>query len=262
MELGLDLTPFNKPPFFPSWMKENPKGKETDIFSSTMNKQLDEIMAVVQDLGNFLNENTMLQNYCICDLVGKLFDVDRKQRTNENFVKSIQAKILENTAKGTVESLLEILRFVYSTDTEKNFKLKPNYPAGVKIMYNDEYDIGEPLETFAPYMVGAGISYKLYPNWAELAFKDKIGVGEAHKERYYFLDEIHYDKIRNVVPAGETEFPYSGIVQHGAMEEARTDNKVKVKETLRYQFFPLIKYDGSKTYDGSFKYNAGWEDEE
>ena len=262
MELELDLTPFDKPPFYPGWMKENPKGKETDIFSSTMNPQLDEIMNVVQQLGEFLSQETVLQNDCVCDLLGGLFDVDRKQRTNYAYVKSIQAKILENTAKGTVESLLDILRFVYSTDTEKNFQLKPNYPAGVKIMYNDEHDIGEPLDRFAPYMVGAGIQYKLYPNWSEIIFKDTIKSSESHKERFYFLDEIHYDKIRNIVPADEKEFPYSGIVQHGAMEDARTDNKVKVKETLRYQFFPLIKYDGTKTFDGSFKYNAGWEDEE
>jgi hypothetical protein len=262
MELTLDLIPFDKPPFFPGWMKENPKGKETDIFSSTMNQQLDEIMGVVQQLGNFLEQNTVLQNDCICDLLGNLFEVDRKQRTNENFVKSIQAKVLENTAKGTVESLLKILRFVYSNEEGSNFRLKPNYPAGVKIMYNDESEENEPLDKFAPYMVGAGISYKIYPGWSEIILEDKASVGESHKERYYFLDEIHYDKIRNIVPADEKEFPYSGIVQHGAMEEARTDNKIGVSETMRYQFFPLIKYNGDKKYDGSFKYNAGWEDEE
>ena len=259
MELKLDLKPFDKPPFFPGWMKENPKGKETDIFSSTMNQQLNEIMNVVQQLGEFLNQETVLENDCVCDLLGNLFDVDRKQRSNSAYIKSIQAKILENTSKATVESLLDILKFVYSDGVRSRFKLKPNYPAGVKILYTEEFDENEPLEKFAPYMIGAGIDYKLYSGWTEIEFTDRVKSIESHKDRHYFFDEVHYDKIRNVVPEGEKEFPYDGIIQHGVMGSTRTDNKISVKEEMHYQYFPFIRYNGSKTYDGSFKYNAGWE---
>ena len=216
----IDWKLYNRPPFYQQWLCRDDTLKLT-AFGDKGLAEVDEQILALKDLWDLDNVKAAL-----LDRIGKIVAEKRDGNEDELYRLLIHLRILLNTADGTVNDIIKVLKFIYRSEI---VHIQPAYPAGITILHDGE----RPSVNFREYIVqviGAGIAYDI-------------------RELFDFLDSVTVSELSKVsVRRGDYDTFGHPIKYNGAIKyDGHTVNDmVWVKN----------KYDGTFKYNGAIKYNG------
>jgi hypothetical protein len=125
----IDWPIYNKPPYFPQWLSRG----ETKKLVSYDDRLLADIDKQIGLLSGQYDLDTI--KGALLDRIGNLVAEDREGNNDELYRILIKLRVLLNTADGTVNNLIKIIKFFYGSE---KVEIVPNYPAGLRIRHDGE----------------------------------------------------------------------------------------------------------------------------
>jgi hypothetical protein len=145
----IEWSVYNKPPYFPQWLA---RGETKKLVSYD-----DGLLAEIDNQIGRLSEQHDLDTIkgILLDRLGTLVAEDRSGNDDELYRILIKLRVLLNTADGTVNNLIKIIKFFYSSE---KVEIVQNFPAGLRIRHDGE---GPPINfnQILKEVVAAGVSY-------------------------------------------------------------------------------------------------------
>jgi hypothetical protein len=146
----IDWPIYNKPPYFPQWLS---RGETKKLVSYD-----DGLLADVdKQIGHLSNQYDLDKiKGVLLDRLGKLLNEDRQANTDEVYRLFLKLRTMLNTADGTVNNIIEIIKLIYSS---REVKIAPDYPAGLLIEYDGEQQDYIDYNAILAQVIGAGIGF-------------------------------------------------------------------------------------------------------
>jgi hypothetical protein len=216
----IDWKSFNRPPYLPQWLCRG----ETKKFAEFGDKQYMDIDGQIYHL----SEQYDIDNAkaVLLDRIGKILSEPRDGNDDELYRLLIKLRILLNTCKGTVNEIIKVIKFIYSSEV---VNMTPNYPAAITILHdghNDSIDFNRIIaET-----IGAGIGYdtkEIFVFIEEMPSEDEFKINKASLN---LIDTFNFGG-----------FKFNGRAKHDG----------KTLNPKEYLSFPA---DGKNKFDGSNKH--------
>ncbi|MDR0759639.1 MAG: DUF2612 domain-containing protein [Treponema sp.] len=162
----IDWNIYNRPPYYPEYLARG----ETKKLVSFDDEGLAEIDKNIDKAADQYDLDTV--KAVLLDRIGKIVDEKRDGNEDELYRLLIRLRILLNTASGTVNDIIKVVKFIYSSEV---VHIIPGYPAGITILHDGE----SPSVNFNKYIVqviGAGIAYDTRDLFE---FSDLVEVSES-----------------------------------------------------------------------------------
>ena len=212
-------------------------------FLEAFENPLDLLFEILNGVSLFDAEGAQL------DLIGKLWQVDRQGRSDENYREALYSRITQNIADSTPEKVIEVLK-VASSATE--VKLFEHYPGNVHVGMN--VALIESLKELGDAITAAGISFNAR---FEPTHDNVSGTRPTAFEYRDFNLLTGSWTDSNVTYTGAT-----GVAPDGTTTLFTLQDSDAVNYGYRYQAIP--SFDSAKTYfascwvmkDGGASHNA------
>jgi hypothetical protein len=216
---------FNKPPYYQQWLT-----KDATLKLATFgDKGLCEIDAHILSLINQWDLDN--EKGLGLDRIGKLLVEPRNGLVDDDYRILLKLCILLNNCTGTVNDIIKVIKFLYSSDV---VHIMPNYPAAITIKRDWQKGVQVNYNKIIKQVIGAGIGYDT---------KEIIN----YKEHVLINDKLF--GIKSEMKLGDR----IGILERLAAVFVRTGLADVFKVWLRYN--GMIYYDGTYKYNGKGKMN-------
>jgi hypothetical protein len=183
----VDWEKYNKPPYFPQWLATG----ETLLRAKYDDPLLADIDAVLRDISGQYDIETV--KGILLDRIGKILAEPRQGNDDTLYRLMLKLRILLNTADGTLNNVIKIIKFFYSSE---EVHIAPDYPAGISILHDGEgpnLDFNRIIAALVP----AGVSYNT-------------------KEVFYFSYDFPFEDAQNIeVKKSEIDVFPSGLRRNG-----------------------------------------------
>lgn len=173
----IDWSIYNKPPYFPQWLSRG----ETKKLASYDDRLLADIDRQIGRLSDLYDLDTI--KGILLDRLGKLVAEYREGNDDELYRIIVKLRVLLNTADGTVNNLIKVIKFFYSSE---KVEIVPDYPAGLRIYHDGE---GPPINfnRIIKEVIAAGVSYDTreimgFHDFEEMTSTQKLIVHTGYSE--------------------------------------------------------------------------------
>jgi hypothetical protein len=235
--LPIDWKKYNKPPFYPQWLSRG----ETKKLISYDDGLLTDIDLQIEKLSNQYDLDNIKGAFL--DRLGKLLNEDRNANQDEIYRMFLRLRTMLNTADGTVNDIIKIVKFIYSS---REVKIVPDYPAGLVIEYDGNEQEYFDYNAILTQVVGAGIGFHTRAMFDFVEDKIKITEGmlidviadfvETMPSEESFEMRSELNLIDHVY--GRSTIVYGGGVQGGAMYNGVYTHNGEIsyqREDVRYR---------------------------
>jgi hypothetical protein len=217
----VDWKEYNQPPFFPQWLSQD-ETLALALYDDPLLKDIDDQIMCIKDQYDLDTVKGIL-----LDRIGKILGEPRHGNPDEMYRVLLRLRILLNTTNGTVNDVIKVIKFIYSSE---EVHITPNYPAGISILHDGEGTQGLDFNRIISQVVGAGIAYDT---------KELFDFTENED-----MDEAHRVKVKR------KDLEYFG-------------NPIKYNGAIKYDghtLNPMIRakgtYNGAFTHNGDLRYNG------
>jgi len=213
----IDWKYYNRPPYLPQWLSTG----ETKKFTSYDDGHLIEIEGQIYNLSE--QYDTEKAKSVLLDRIGRVLSEPRNGNDDSLYRLFIELRKLLNTTNGTVNDIIKVIKFLYSSEV---VNITPNYPAALTILHDGEGpDID--FNRIIAQVIGAGIGYDT-------------------KEIFNFTDEVDPSEIdRKIVHRITSDSASQVILRNGRVfRDGKTVLDTQLENVLR---------DGSHQRDGTIK---------
>jgi len=242
---------YNKPPYLPQWLSIG----DTKKLVSFADEKYIEIEKMLYDLSNQWDLEKAKAR--LLDRIGKIVDELRDGNEDKLYRLLVKLRILLNTTNGTVNDIIKVIKFLYSSEV---VKITPNYPAALTILHDGEQEYID-FNRILVQVIGAGIGYETRELFI---FRERMVISECPPKIHFVKDDIdcfvgpalHYDNT----------YRYDGTICYnsGGMEDylvVKTTlppmaENIRMKDKLAYGYRRSLYYDNSHSYDGEICYNS------
>jgi len=273
---AVDFSAYNKPPYLPQTYARG----ETKKLVSFDDAQYEEIDRLIRQASNQYDLEKV--KGILLDRIGKILDEKRDANDDKMYRILLQLRILLNTTKGTVNDIIKVVKFFYSSEV---VHIVPNYPAGISILHDGE---GPSLNfnRIIEQVVGAGIAYDTkelfdYSDAVALFDEPHIQVGrddiDFFRKPLKFNGAVKFDGVtRNDYVSAYGKFDgkfkfdgklkFSGIgkaiaiLEHQPVPPFKFGAKSAILDVLEYTVNGGHEVDSPKArlcFDGSVKFSGG-----
>jgi hypothetical protein len=173
----IDWKMYNRPPYYQQWLC-----RDDTLKLATFG---DKGLADVDDQALALKDQWDLEKVrgYFLDRLGKLVAESREGNDDELYRILVRLRVLLNTADGTVNNLIKVIKFFYSSE---KVQIVPNYPAGLRIIHDGE---GPPINfnKIIKEVIAAGVGYDTreimdFHEFAEMADRQQIILRTGYSE--------------------------------------------------------------------------------
>jgi hypothetical protein len=235
----IDWNIYNRPPYYPEYLARG----ETKKLVSFDDEGLAEIDKNIDKAADQYDLDTV--KAALLDRIGKIVNEKRDGNGDELYRLLIRLRILLNTASGTVNDIIKVVKFIYSSEV---VHIVPGYPAGITILHDGE----SPSVNFNKYIVqviGAGIAYDTREIFD---FSDTVEISESLNVKVRRED---FDSFGHPIKYNGA-IKYDGYtVNDTILVKNKYDGTFKYNGTITYNGF-RNKYDGTFKYNGAITYNG------
>lgn len=218
----IDWNAYNKPPFYPQWLSQG----ETKKFVSFDDEQLMEIEGQIYKLSE--QYDIEKAKGVLLDRIGNILAEPREGNEDELYRLLIKLRILLNTTDGTVNDIIKVIKFIFSSEV---VHLTPNYPAALTILHDGEA-ANVDFNKIIIQVIGAGIGYDT-------------------KELFYFLENMPIQETDNkVLHREDTEIFSDTVFRNGRVLR----DGITVYDTEEAELYR----EGLVSRDGSITERNGW----
>lgn len=186
----IDFGVYDKPPYFPAWLR---KGENMRFFVALQNAQMKQLEEVVDAIADQWDLDVLKANTALEDRAGALLNVDRAGLANEDYAILIMIKTIINNNLCTVEDIYKVLETYFGATAD--YWLEANYPAGIRAHYKQELNETINMNDVLRQVVKAGIDYgttaEVFPQ------QELIIIHERLRLTYYLLDVFYYSGWAN-----------------------------------------------------------------
>jgi len=179
---------YNEPPFLPQWMCE---GETLELA-----RYDDELKDDIQDQFSAIIEQYDIENAegIQLDRIGKIFAEPRKGNTDETYRKLLKLRILLNTCTGTVNDIIKVIKFIYSSEI---VHIVPNYPAALTILHDGSQEYID-YNRILVQVIGAGIGYDTnelfrFSDYVEMAEQQQITLKSKFTDDFSRAGKIYHN---------------------------------------------------------------------
>jgi hypothetical protein len=146
----IDWSVYNKPPYFPQWLSRG----ETKKLVSYDDGMLADIDRQIGLLSNQYDLDVIKGAFL--DRMGNLLGEDRNGNVDKIYRMFLKLRTMLNTADGTVNDIIKVIKFIYSC---REVKIAPDYPAGLVIEYAGEEQDYFDYNAILAQVVAAGVGF-------------------------------------------------------------------------------------------------------
>jgi hypothetical protein len=146
----IDWEKYNKPPYLQSWMGKG----DTLALAKFGDKNLSDVNEQILKLKDVWDIDKL--EGLELDRLGKLLERWRRGYADPQYRTLLKIKIMLNTADGTFNDIIRIVKMFYSADL---VEIVPQYPARIVIRHSGEGDALIDFNSVLKEVVGAGIGY-------------------------------------------------------------------------------------------------------
>jgi hypothetical protein len=146
----IDWSIYNKPPYFPLWLSRG----ETKKLVSYDDGLLADIDRHIGYLSNQYDLDAI--EGVLLDLRGKLLNEKRNGNPDEIYRLFLRLRTMLNTADGTVNDIIKIIKFIFSS---REVKIVPDYPAGLVIEYDGMKQEYLDYNSILAEVIAAGVGF-------------------------------------------------------------------------------------------------------
>jgi hypothetical protein len=246
----IDWKIYNRPPYYQQWLCRD----DTLKLAKLGNKGLADIDGQIISLKNQWDLDNAKGH--ALDRLGKLLVEGRNANPDEIYRMFLRLRTMLNTADGTVNDIIKIVKFIYAS---REIKITPDYPAALVIEYDGNEQEYFDYNAILNQVIGAGIGYHtramfdfvedqidMYERMVIDVKADIVETMESH-DSFEMLSELSF--IDHVY--GRTAIVYGGGVLGGAKYNGiyKHDGEISYqRENLRYR------------HDGEIAYGSGEND--
>ena len=237
----IDWNSYNRPPYLPQWLSTG----ETKKFTSYDDGHLIEIEGQIYNISE--QYDIEKAKSVLLDRIGRILSEPRNGNDDDLYRLFINLRKLLNTTNGTVNDIIKVIKFLYSSEV---VKITPNYPAALTILHDGQGpDID--FNRILAQVIGAGIGYdtrEIFVFKEELQSCDKLLITRGNKN---LTDSFNEGGIK-----------FDGEIIHDGTHTAGRRIRDRFALILRpgdfVDFFdtPII-HDGKIKANGFHKFNAG-----
>ena len=231
---------YNKPPYLPQWLSIG----ETKKFVSFDDDKLIEIEGQIYNLSNQWDIDAA--KAVLLDRIGKIVGEARDGNDDDLFRLLIKLRILLNTTNGTVNDIIKVIKFIYSSNV---IEITPKYPAAVLILHDGEQEYID-YNRILTQVIGAGIGYET---------RQLFGFVDIVKTHELFKITDAYLKL--VDSFSDTGIKFDGSHKHDGSITAGREIKDKLVIVVRPKGFVdvfrgRLKHNGAVNADGSHNFDG------
>jgi hypothetical protein len=218
----IDWNAYNKPPFLPQWLSRG----ETKKFVSFDDSQLMEIEGEIYKLSD--QHDIEKAKGVLLDRIGKIVSEPREGNDDALYRLLIKLRILLNTTDGSVNDIIKVIKFIYSSEV---VHITPNYPAAITILHDGE-TANVDFNKIIAQVIGAGIGYDT-------------------RELFYFIENmIMQERDEKTLHKEDAEMFCDTIFRNGrVLRDGTTVFDTEEAELYR---------NGAVSRDGSVEERNGW----
>ena len=147
----IDWNIYNRPPYFPQWLSRG----ETKKFVSYSDSQLVKIEEQINKLSKQYEIDEA--KAAMLDRIGRILSEPREGNDDELYRLLIRLRTLLNTTNGTVNDIIKVVKFAYSSE---EIRIIPNYPAAIIILRDGHLSPHVDFNRILAQVIGAGIGYE------------------------------------------------------------------------------------------------------
>jgi hypothetical protein len=246
----IDWKIYNRPPFYQQWLCR----EDTLKLASFGDKGLADIDNQIISLKEQWDlDNT--KGYFL-DRIGKILREDRNTNPDKIYRMFLRLRTMLNTADGTVNDIIKIVKFIYSS---REIKITPDYPAGLLIEYDGEQQDYIDYNAILAQVIGAGIGYHTKAMFDFTEDPIEINENMLIEAAADFVETMEsYDDFETLSELSLEDHVYgrSAIVYGGGIEGGAQYNGVYLHNgQIAYQR-EVFRY----THDGEIVFGSGLSD--
>jgi hypothetical protein len=211
----VDWKIYNRPPFYQRWLCRDDTLRLATFGDRGLAELDDQVLALKDqwDLDNVKGR--------FLDRIGKVLTEPRNGNNDEIYRIFLRLRTMLNTADGTVNDVIKVIKFLYSSEI---VHIIPDYPAGLIILHDGEGP-GVNFNEIIRQVVGAGINY-------------------STKELFYFFDTVRVSESHKITLTNNTAEEAFGKIYHNG-RILRDRHTVRSTEKVSLFRNGRVKRDGS-----------------
>ena len=195
----IDWKKYNKPPFYQQWLCEGDPLKLAAFGDQNLNDIVLQILKL-KDQWNLGNARGAL-----LDRIGKLLREARNGNNDELYRKYMRLRTLLNTADGSLNNIIQIMKFIYEAEV---IHIVPDFPAGLVIEHQGELTPGLDFNSIIKQVIPAGVAYstkEIFDFIEELFSTDNQRIVVKHRPKEDFEGRVCHN--RRILHDGHTILP-------------------------------------------------------
>jgi hypothetical protein len=182
----VDWKRYNRPPFYQQWMCKD----DTLKLATFGDRGLAEFDCQILKLKDQWDLNNV--NGHFLDRIGKFLSEKRNGNPDEVYRVMLHLRILLNTANGTVNDVIKVIKFFYASEV---VNISPNYPAGITILHDGECPSVD-FNRIIAAVVPAGVAYdtkELFYFDEAIGTVDELLIKILRKDTEYFVHPLKFN---------------------------------------------------------------------
>jgi len=242
---------YNKPPYLFEWLSRG----DTQKFVSFDDSKYVELEGQIYDLSNQWDIDAA--KAILLDRIGKILGEPRDGNDDNLYRLLIKLRILLNTTNGSVNDIIKVIKFLYSSEV---IDIMPKYPAALVILHDGSQEYIN-FNRILVQVIGAGIGYEtqeLYSFYERMILKDYLFILAHRKDEDSLVSApILWDGKHSF--DGSIDFSHGGIQDYLEIftDEPPLLEEMKMNDRLQYGMRRHTFWDGKYCFDGTICYDSG-----
>jgi hypothetical protein len=195
----IDWKQYNRPPFYQQWLCREDTLKLAAFGDKGLAEADEQILALKDQWDLDTVKGVLL------DRIGKILQESRLGNDDELYRKYLRLRVLLNTADGSLNNIIQIMKFIYEAEV---IHIVPEYPAGLVIEHQGELTLGIDFNAIIKQVVPAGVAYstkEIFEFVEELFSAEKQLIQVHHNPKEEFEGRIYHN--RRILHDGHTILP-------------------------------------------------------
>jgi hypothetical protein len=246
----IDWTIYNRPPYYQQWLCRGDTFKLASFGDKGL-AGLDDHILRLKDQWDLDSTG----GYFL-DRMGKILKEKRNGNTDEVYRKYLKLRTMLNTADGTVNDIIKVVKFIYAS---REVKIVPDYPAGLVIEYDGEEQEYFDYNAILAQVIAAGVGFHTRAMFDFI--EDPIIIGERSiiEAAADFVDSLEpHDAfgMKSEIILTDHVYGRTAIVYGGGIQGGAQYNGVYIHDgSLSYQR-EVIRY----LHNGEITFGSGLND--
>jgi hypothetical protein len=222
----IDWKLYNRPPFYQQWLCREDTLKLAAFGDNGLADADDQILSLKDQFDLDTIKGALL------DRIGKILQESRPGNDDELYRKYLRLRVLLNTADGSLNNIIQIMKFIYEAEV---IHIVPEYPAGLVIEHQGELTPGLDFNAIIKQVVPAGVAY-------------------STKEIFDFVEELFSAESHLIQVHNNPKEEVEGRIYHNRriLRDGHTILPIELKKAF---------HNGTNYHNGNTRYNGQYETE-